>query len=198
MNKQEISNNTTTLYIKNMVCNRCIKVVKEELEKLSYDVCNVILGEAIIKGTINDDEMSKIKNVLQENGFELIEDKRKQIIEQIKITIIKAIYEEKIPENVNFSFYLSKELDMDYHYLSTLFSSIENITIEHYIILQKIERAKELLKYGELTLSEISYKLGYSSVQHLSNQFKKVTGFNASEFKELTDNIRQPIDKIKK
>ncbi|RJQ55270.1 MAG: AraC family transcriptional regulator, partial [Nitrospiraceae bacterium] len=112
--------------------------------------------------------------------------------------IIKTIYEEKIPENVNFSFYLSKELDMDYHYLSTLFSSIENITIEHYIIIQKIERAKELLKYGELTLSEISYKLGYSSVQHLSNQFKKVTGFTASEFKELTDNLRQPIDKIKK
>lgn len=197
MDKKEISNKTTTLYVKNMVCNRCIKVVKEELEKLSYDVCSVILGEAVIKGTINDDEMKKIKNVLEENGFELIEDKRKQIIEQIKITIIKAIYEEKIPENVNFSSYLSKELDMDYHYLSTLFSSIENITIEHYIILQKIERAKELLKYGELTLSEISYKLGYSSVQHLSNQFKKVTGFTASKFKELTDNIRQPIDKIK-
>ena len=198
MNKIDDSKNqTTTLTIKNMVCNRCIKVVKEELEKLNLDVRSIILGEAVVGGDEKDLPMSKIKNVLTENGFELIEDKKAKIIEQIKITIIDFIYSDvEFEKDKNISKILEKKIGYDYNYLSTLFSSIENITIEHYFILQKIERAKELLKYGELTLSEIAYQLGYSSVQHLSNQFKKVTGLTASQFKDLTTQERKPIDKI--
>ena len=188
---------STTLTIKNMVCNRCIKVVKEELEKLNVDIRSIILGEVIVSGSQSELPMSEIKKVLTENGFELIEDKKAKTIEQIKITVIEHIYNDSEKDkDKNFSKILENKIGYDYNYLSSLFSSIENITIEHYFILQKIERAKELLKYGELTLSEIAYQLGYSSVQHLSNQFKKVTGLTASQFKELTLNERKPIDKI--
>jgi len=198
MNKKNYdSNQTTSLTIKNMVCNRCIKVVKEELEKLNLDVRSIMLGEAVVSGDEKDLPMTEIKNALNENGFELIEDRKAKIIEQIKITVIDYIYSNiEFEKDKNISKILEKKIGYDYNYLSTLFSSIENITIEHYFILQKIERAKELLKYGELTLSEIAYQLGYSSVQHLSNQFKKVTGLTASQFKELTSLERKPIDKI--
>ena len=185
----------TTLLVKNMVCNRCIKVVREELEKLGLDVESIELGEVKIAGeNIPDD---KIKQVLEENGFELVEDKKAQLINKIKSLVIEVVHSEKIEDmNLKFSDYLSKQLGQDYQYLSTIFSSIEHVTIEHFIILQKIERAKELLKYNELTFSEIAYRLGYSSVQHLSNQFKKVTGLTASQFKEITENQRKPIDKL--
>ncbi len=189
----------STLLVKNMVCNRCIKVVREELENLGLDVRNVTLGEVVLSGLPNKLPIDKISKVLEENGFELIEDKKAKIIEQIKLEVIKAIYtaSENIPFEINYSELLADKLGYEYHYLSTLFSSVENITIEQYIILQKIERAKELLKYGELTLSEIAYKLNYSSVQHLSNQFKKITGLTASQFKNMTENIRKPIDHLK-
>lgn len=184
-----------TLIVKNMVCNRCIKVVREELEKLGLEVENIELGEVKIAG--ENIPFGIIKEVLEENGFELVEDKKAQIINKVKSLIIEAIYSEKIEDmNLKFSVFLSEELGMDYQYLSTLFSSVENVTIEHFIILQKVERAKELLKYNELTLSEIAYRLGYSSVQHLSNQFKKITGLTASQFKEITENQRKPIDKL--
>ena len=190
---------TSKLMIKNMVCNRCIKVVREELEKLNFDVRSVALGEAILSETPSQSQFNDIRKVLEDNGFELIEDKKAQTIEQIKLIVLKLVRNdaEENPLNMNYSEYLVDEIGLDYHYLSSLFSSVENITIEQYIILHKIERAKELLKYGELTLSEIAYKLGYSSVQHLSNQFKKVTGLNASQFKNLTENIRKPLDKLK-
>jgi AraC family transcriptional regulator len=189
----------TKLLIKNMVCNRCIKVVKEEFEKLRLDVSSIALGEVVVKGTIDESMLDKIKSVLEENGFELIEDKKAKTIEQIKLVILDLIRTDRddAPLNENHSEYLVEKIGMDYHYLSSLFSSVENITIEQYIILQKIERAKELLKYGELTLSEIAYKLGYSSVQHLSNQFKKITGLTASQFKNMTENFRKPLDKVK-
>lgn len=184
-----------TLIIKNMVCNRCIKVVKEELEKLNIKVESIELGEVTVSGT--SFPYKEIKRVLEDNGFELVEDKKARLINRIKSIIIEIVHSDKLEQmDANFSEYLEKKLNTDYTYLSSLFSSVENITIEHYIILQKIERAKELLKYNELTLSEISYRLGYSSVQHLSNQFKKVTGFTASEFKLLTDNNRKPLDKV--
>ncbi len=193
----EKDHSSTTLTIKNMVCNRCIKVVKEELEKLNLDVRSIILGEAVVSGEEKDLPMTEIKNVLIENGFELIEDKKAKTIEQIKIIVIEHIYNDSEKDkDKNISKVLVENTGYDYNYLSSLFSSIENITIEHYFILQKIERAKELLKYGELTLSEIAYRLGYSSVQHLSNQFKKVTGLTASQFKDLTNQERKPIDKI--
>ncbi|MHB8336687.1 MAG: helix-turn-helix domain-containing protein [Ignavibacteriaceae bacterium] len=189
---------TTTLIIKNMVCDRCIKVVKEEFLKLKADVRSIKLGEVVIAGSIKNLPLERIRSVLVENGFELIEDRKAKTIEQIKLVILKLVREERDANDLsmNYSDYLVNKINLDYHYLSTLFSSVENITIEQYIILQKIERAKELLKYGELTLSEIAYKLGYSSVQHLSNQFRKVTGLTASQFKSLTENTRKSLDKI--
>lgn len=186
---------STKLNIKNMVCNRCIKVVNEELTTLGHKLLNISLGEVELDGKLNKNDLEKIKIVLEENGFELLEDKNKKLVESIKQLIIKKIYDEKPNWDENISSYLSKNLDKDYISLSSLFSSIENITIEHYLILQKIERVKELLKYDELTLSEISYQLGYSSVQHLSNQFRKATGMSASDFKKNTSLPRKPIDK---
>ena len=181
-----------------MVCNRCLKVVKEELDKLGVVTKSITLGEVETEKPVDSLPLDKIRKVLEMNGFELIEDKKARVIERIKKYLIKIIHEEEtiISENHKFSLLIEKELGLDYNYLSSLFSSQESITIEQYIILQKIERAKELLKYGELSLSEISYKLGYSSVQHLSSQFKKVTGFTASQFKTITENMRRPLDKI--
>jgi AraC family transcriptional regulator len=180
-----------------MVCERCIKAVKSDLKTLGYNVKSISLGEAVIEEDILQDRYTKLKEILENDGFELLEDKKAKIIEQIKIAIINRIYYENISENINFSEYLEKDLKLDYNYLSSLFSSTENITIEHYIISQKIEKAKELLKYGELSLSEIAYQLGYKSVQHLSNQFKQITGFTASRFRNLTDNKRKPLDEVK-
>jgi YesN/AraC family two-component response regulator len=183
-----------TLVIKNMVCNRCIKVVKEELEKLGLVIKSIRLGEVIIENAPGYFPCNEIKAVLEENGFELLEDRKAKIIEQIKIEIIKLIHSEEVLPEINLSHYISNKLTLEYHYLSSLFSQVENITIEQYFILQKVERVKELLKYGELTLSEIAFKLGYSSVQHLSNQFKKITGMTASRFKTISGDLRKPLD----
>jgi AraC family transcriptional regulator len=191
------SDSSVTFYIKNMVCSRCIRVVREELEKLGLRIQRIDLGEVdLFNGKAID--LKKIKAVLENNGFELIEDKRGRIIEHIKLAILKLVQHDHSvsPLKLNYSDYISNELGHDYHSLSALFSSVENITIEQYIILQKIERVKELLKYGELTLSEIAYKMGYSSVQHLSNQFKKVTGLTPSHFKDLKESHRKPLDKV--
>ena len=155
------------LYVKNMVCDRCVRVVAQELERIGLDVRNVVLGEVTLTGSSRDLAMDQIKKTLEENGFELIEDRKARTIEQLKLAIIKLVRETG-DRRLKYSAYLSKELGLEYHYLSTLFSSVENVTIEQYIIRQRVERAKELLKYGELTLSEIAYELGYSSVQHLS------------------------------
>jgi AraC-like DNA-binding protein len=179
-----------------MVCGRCIKAVKSDLETLGYNVVNISLGEAEVEGNISQDQYPKIKNILEDDGFELLEDKKARIIEQIKIAVINRIHYSDISDDIKFSDLLEKELNLDYNYLSTLFSSTENITIEHYIISQKIEKAKELLKYGELTLSEIAFKLGYKSVQHLSNQFRQITGLTASRFRSLTDNKRKSLDEV--
>ena len=191
-------NKNTILYVKNMVCERCIRVVREELEKIGLQLCHIELGKVEIEKVNKDLPLDTIRQVLLENGFDLIEDKKAKLIENIKNNVILLIHQddEEQPMNMNYSDYLSQQLAVDYHYLSSLFSSVENITIEHYIILQKIERAKELLKYNEYTLSEIAYKLGYSSVQHLSNQFKKVTGMTASQFRSMTANLRKPLDKV--
>jgi AraC family transcriptional regulator len=200
--EQETSNKerrTTTLHIRNMVCNRCIKVVGEELSKLGYDVRSIALGEAVVAGEPTKAGLEKIKSALVENGFELIEDQRVKTIERIKHAVLKLVQRdaEKEPLKGKASEYIAREVGKDYHSLSTLFSSLENITIERYIILQRIERAKELLKYGELTLSEVSYKLGYSSVQHLSSQFKNVTGMTPSAFKKMVGNMRRPLDEVR-
>jgi AraC-like DNA-binding protein len=187
-----------TLHIKNMVCNRCIKVVKEELKKLGFEVKMIVLGEVVIYSEDEKIPFDKIEMVLNENGFELIDDKNAKLIERIKVLIVNKIHHlgDEL-EKFNFSKFLSNEIRMNYSHLSSLFSSMEGTTIEKFIIHQKIEKVKELLAYDELTLSEISYRLGYSSVQHLSNQFKQVTGLNPSFFKKLKEQKRTPIDLVK-
>lgn len=189
--------NKVTLNIKNMVCNRCIKVVKEEIEKLNYHVIDISLGEVVLSSEGKID-LNKLKTVLEENGFELIDDKNSRMIEKVKLTIINKIRdlsEQKISK-VNFIKEITDETHLSYQYISTLFSSTEGTTIEKFIILQKIEKVKELLVYDELTLSEIAYRLEYSSVQHLSNQFKKITGLTPSYFKQFKSLRRKPIDKV--
>jgi AraC-like DNA-binding protein len=195
MNQPETKNK---LYIKNMVCPRCIKVVKEELEKLNVEIKSIILGEVETVLPKTKLPIKQIVDVLRENGFDLIDDKNSRAIDKIKNIIISLIqnYEGEEITEVNFSKVIANQLNKDYNYLSSLFSKTEGITLEHYIILQKVEKVKELLKYDELTLSEISYRLGYSSVQHLSRQFKKTTGLTASEFKKNLLVKRLPIDSI--
>ncbi len=190
--------NNTTIYVKNMVCDRCIRVVREELEKLGLNTCHIELGKVEIEQEGTEFPIDRVREILLENGFELIEDRKAKLIEAAKNHIIYLVHRDAVeqPINLNYSDYLAQQLAVDYLDLSSLFSSVENVTIEHYIILQKIERAKELLKYNEDTLSEIAYKLGYSSVQHLSNQFKKVTGMTASQFRTMTPNLRKPLDKL--
>jgi AraC-like DNA-binding protein len=181
-----------------MVCPRCIKVVSEELEALGYIVQKVELGEASIATNKTKINIDKIKEALEKNGFELLDDRHGKVIEKMKTIIIETIRfnNNESLEEVNFSKLLSNNLNLSYQHLSTLFSSLEGITLEKYIINQKIEVVKEYLIYDELTLSEISFRLGYSSVQHLSSQFKKVTGFTPSKFKSLKIKPRKPIDQL--
>lgn len=186
------------IYIKNMVCNRCIKVVREEFEKLGLVVKNIQLGEVEVVNDKTKFDIKKINDVLVTNGFELLDNKNSRIIENVKILIINLIKTVDSDKDINFNYseYLARETGLNYHYLSTLFSSLEGITIEKYIIHQKIEKVKELLVYGELTLSEIAFRLGYSSVQHLSGQFKKTTGLTPSYFKSLKIKNRIPLDRV--
>ncbi len=188
---------TNTLTIKNMVCDRCIRVVREELQKLGLDVRNVSLGEVIIgdTGSINRDAIRKVLNA---SGFDIVDNHKAKMIEKIKNAVIRLIHHKNGLEEfeANYSEYLARELHADYHYLSSLFSSVEGITIEKFFILQKIERVKELIKYDEMTLSEIAFQMGYSSVAHLSNQFKKITGLTPSSFKQMTNSQRMPIDLV--
>lgn len=185
------------LYIKNMVCDRCKRVVAEELDKLGYMVLQVGLGEAEIAASGGEVDLEQIRQVLQDNGFELLDDRKTKLIEQVKLAIITLVHQgEEADLYINTSDYIAEKVGVDYHYLSTLFSSFEGITIEKYLILQRIERVKELLVYNELSLKEIAYMLGYSSVAHLSNQFKKVTGLTTSHFKQLKTDKRKTIDKV--
>ena len=181
-----------------MVCDRCIRVVRDEMETLGYEVLNVQLGKCVIAADDIPDP-DKIRAVLYANGFELLEDESSQWIEQIKTAIISLIYRDGLEEwDENLSHYLTVKLRKDYPFLSRLFSSVEGLTIEKYFILQKIERVKELLIYDQLSLKEISYRLGYSSVQHLSNQFKKIIGQSPREFKQLRTPHRHTLDHIQK
>jgi AraC-like DNA-binding protein len=182
------------LYIKNMVCPRCIRVVKEDLEKLGITVEEVKLGEARIILN-NSVDKNKLRKQLEKSGFELLEDKQIQLIEKVKTVVIDAIQTNPKPEGMNISEFIAKEVGKDYGIVSSLFSSHENQTLEKFIIQQKIEKVKELLVYEEFTLSEIAWKLEYSSVAHLSAQFKQVTGLTPSEFKK-TKKGRKGLDEI--
>ncbi|MBU0558153.1 MAG: helix-turn-helix transcriptional regulator [Bacteroidetes bacterium] len=186
------------LYVKSMVCPRCITAVRELLENFGVEILNITLGEVEIEQNLETLPLSDISEALHKLGFELLEDSKTKIIEKIKTEIIAAIqnYSKNELATMVLSGFLSSRLNKDYHSLSSLFSKTEGITIEHFSIMQKIEKAKELLKYGEHTLSEISYFLGYSSVQHLSAQFKQVTGLTASQFKTDVFNLRKTIDSL--
>ena len=175
------------IYIKYMVSLRCKMVVKQELQKLGLHYVNVDLGAIEILENITNHQRDQLRENLKVYGLELLDDKRKIIIEKIKSVIIEMIhYSDEMPK-VNYSDYISEKLGYDYTYLANTFSEVKGITIQHFIILNKIEKVKELLLYDELNLTEISFKLHYSSVSHLSNQFKKITGLTPSYFKKLKE-----------
>ena len=186
-----------TLHIKNMVCDRCIRVVREELEGIGLKVESVSLGEAEVIQPMQPVGRDRIREVLEASGFALLEDQRMRLVERVKAEIIQAVRRDagEDPLGMKISNYLASRLNMDYNYLSSMFSASVGVTIEQYIIQQKIERAKELVQDGDLNLSEIAYKLGYSSVQHLSGQFKKITGMTASRYRQ-EHCCRRPLDKV--
>lgn len=179
-----------------MVSIRCKMVVKAELEKLGLHYVLVDLGEVEVKENITAEQREQLKIALLKAGLELMDDRKAVLIEKIKGVIIEMVhYSEELPK-INFSNFLSEKLGYDYTYLSNLFSESTGITIEHFIIAHKIERVKELLLYNELNLTEISYLLHYSSVAHLSNQFKKVTGLTATFFKKIKQKKRTTLDNV--
>lgn len=171
-------------------------VVENTLKQLNIDYEKVLLGEVILNKKISEAEKNKIRESLELLGFELIEDKSSRIIENIKAIIIDLIQNKNSELQTNLSDLLSSELKHDYSYLSNLFSVVEGITIEKYFIAQRIEKVKELLVYDELSLTEIAYKLNYSSVAYLSSQFKKVTGLTPGHFKKIGEDKRKPLDKV--
>ena len=183
-------------FIKNMVCNRCIMVVRQLLEELGHPPVRISLGEVETGKSLLPDELEKLRKKLVGYGFELIDDSKSQLIEKIKNTIIQVVHHSNEDSKENHSSYIESHLNRDYAYLSTLFSEVEGTTIEKFIIHQKIERVKELLVYNELTLSEIADKMGYSNVAYLSSQFKKVTGLTPSHFKQVKENKRKSLDEV--
>lgn len=184
------------LYIKYMVSNRCKIAVREVLRKMGLHFVVVDLGEVEVMEEISGESYEQLKAALLREGFELMDDRKAILIEKIKNVITDMIHNSDEEINMNYSDFIVAKLDYDYNYLSTLFSELKGITIQQFIIVHKIERAKELLLYGELNLTQISYKLHYSSVGHLSNQFKKVTGLSPSAFKQLKHNSRRAIEDI--
>ncbi|PWJ41881.1 AraC family transcriptional regulator [Sediminitomix flava] len=179
-----------------MVCPRCVKAVRDIFSNLSIPTLSIELGEVEINHELTEDERLKLSEKLKEEGFELLEDSRKQLITKIKGIIIQHIHHSEEEMKENFSSLLEKELGKEYSYLSHLFSSLEETTIEKYIITQKVERIKELIMYGELSMSEIAYQMGYSSVQYLSGQFKKVTGLTPTAFKKQSNQTRNSLDSL--
>lgn len=188
--------NTLKLYIKNMVCIRCKMVVREELTKLGISYTTVDLGEADIVENISTVKQQQLKAALLKTGLELIDDKKSELIQKIKNVIIELVHYSEEPLIINFSSYLSQKLDYDYTYLANLFSEVQGTTIEHFMIAHKIERVKELLVYNELSLTEIAYQMHYSSVAHLSAQFKKVTGLTPTHFKEIKNRRRSMLEDV--
>jgi AraC-like DNA-binding protein len=184
------------LYIKYMVSNRCKLAVRDELKKLGLHFIVVDLGEVEIMENLTSEKRELLKRGLLDSGLELMDDKKAILIEKIKNIIIQMIHHSEDVIKVNFSDYLSEKLEHNYTYLANMFSEVQGTTIEHFIISHKIERIKELIIYGEHNVTEIAWKMGYSSVAHLSSQFKKVTGLSPSHFKKLKDKRRTSIEEI--
>ena len=180
-----------------MVCDRCIMVVNQQLSALGFTIISTFLGQVSIVENPGEAQLSKVRLALKILGFELIDQKREQLVERIKNVIVEMVHHTDPDDiKINYSDYISSRLDKDYPYLSNLFSESEDITIEKYIINQKIEKVKELLEYNELNLNQIALKMGYSSTAHLSTQFKNVTGMTPSKFKTLETKRRKPLDLI--
>jgi AraC family transcriptional regulator len=181
--------------IKNMVCDRCIRSVENIFKSAGVAIKETILGKVTTTEPVSPEKIQSLRTALETEGFEVIDDQRVKLVENIKKLIIGLVHYTDLNEmKQNLSGYLGAQLHKDYTYLSNLFSSIENTTIEQYFIQQKIEKVKEWLVYDELTLSEIAFKLNYSSVAHLSTQFKKITGFTPSQFKKLKEHNRKKLD----
>jgi AraC-like DNA-binding protein len=184
------------LYIKNMVCGRCKMVVQKELESLGHRIKTMELGEVELQDPISENQKNEILVKLQAVGFDLINDKKSKTIEKIKTLIIDLVHEQNGYLKTTLSDYLVSHCHQDYNSLSNLFSEVENTTIEKYFISQKIEKVKELIMYDELSISEIADILNYSNSAHLSNQFKKVTGFSPTYFKQLKNRKRIQIENL--
>jgi AraC-like DNA-binding protein len=184
------------LFIKNMVCLRCKMVVEKELTKLGLHYVTVELGEVEILENVSAEQHDQLKATLLKSGLELMDDKKSVLIQQIKTTIIELVHHSKEPLPIKFSEFLSQKLNYDYTYLANLFSEVQGTTIEKFFITHKIERVKELLIYDELNLTEIAYLMHYSSVSHLSAQFKKVTGLTPTYFKQLKDKRRSLLEDV--
>nr|WP_262910942.1 AraC family transcriptional regulator [Flaviramulus multivorans] len=183
------------LSVKNMVCPRCIMVVNNELALLNLIPVYITMGEFELKEQLKEDQIMMLKNQLYQHGLEVIDDRKAMLVEKVKNIIIELIHSyDTVDIKQKISSIISEKLNVDYNHISSMFSSTQGLTIEKYIILQRIERAKELLVYNELSLSEIAYKLGYTNVQHLSTQFKKITGLTPSHFKTIKKNKRKAID----
>ncbi len=179
-----------------MVCNRCKMAVKSELEQLGLHPLSVELGEVELAEELKEADKAIINKRFTELGFELIDDKRSRLIERIKTLVIQRVHQADQNLQINISDYLTQHIPLEYNYLSNLFSEVEGTTIEKFYILLKIERVKELLVYGELSLSEIAHQMGYSSVAYLSTQFKKVVGLTPSHFKQIKASKRKSIDHL--
>lgn len=184
------------IFIKNMVCNRCISAVEDVFRNSEIDFVSVNLGWVETSAEFSKNKLQKLNENLQKIGFEILEDASQKQIETIKKLILEKVQNLDIDEDFLLSKHLSHKLNKEYSNISKIFSQTENITLEQYFILQKIEKVKELLIYRELTLSQIADKLGYKTVQHLSQQFKKITGFSPSQFLELKEKKRLPLDFI--
>ncbi|SHH31607.1 transcriptional regulator, AraC family [Chryseobacterium oranimense] len=182
------------IFIKNMVCNRCISAVEKIFSEAEIATNSVMLGEVETKADVSEEKMTAIEKSLLDTGFERIKDSAHQLVDKIKNIIIIKISELDIDENFLLSEFLSSKIHKDYSSLSKTFSQNENVTLEQFFILHKIEKVKELLLYNEFTLTEIAGKLGYKSVQHLSSQFRNITGFTPTEFKKLKDHQRKTLD----
>lgn len=184
------------LHIRNMVCPRCISSVERILGELNIEFQSVDLGEVKLKNAISDEQKNLLDSNLKKEGFERIDDHKSQLIKSIKSIIIQKVHYEQNELPSSWSEAISDTLHYEYKYLSQLFSSVEGITIEQYILKQKIEKVKELISYDNLTLSQIAFQLGYSSLAHLSGQFRKVTGMTPTEFKKLNKKPRISLDKV--
>ena len=184
------------IFIKYMVSNRCKLLVRDELKKLGLHFVMIDLGEVDIMEDISADQKEILAKALLTAGLELMDDKKAVLIEKVKNVIVQMVHHSDEMISTNFSSYLSEKLNYDYTYLSNLFSEVQGTTIEQFIISHKTERIKELIIYGELNITEIAFKMNYSSVAHLSNQFKKSTGLSPSHFKKMKIKRRSPLEEI--